>query len=27
MVHGSFWLLPMHLRDEQGISLTQEQPL
>jgi len=27
MVHGSFWLLPMHLRDEQGTSLTQEQPL
>jgi len=24
MVHDSFWLLPLHLRDEQGTSLTQE---
>jgi len=27
MVHGSFWLLPLHFRDEQGTSLTQEHPL
>jgi len=24
MMHGSFWLLPLHLRDEQCTSLTQE---
>jgi len=27
MVHNSFWSLPLHLRDEQGTSLTQERSL
>jgi len=25
MMHCSFWLLPVHLSDEQGTSFTQEQ--
>jgi len=24
MVHGGFWLLPLHLKDEQGTSFTQD---